>query len=435
MKLLFVLPHLRSVLWIGIRVSSVLLFFIGVTIFALLIRQKRYRLLWLGAPMFALSFLAEQCFYAYLEGTVYAQTVPSVSKYFSSLPDWLPLLLLLVLAVTELLLFQSILLYEKRRITGMSIKEATDNLPIGICWYEPDGMVLLVNHAMEEFCEKTTGELLLSGDAFYKRLCDGTLLEGCQTVTVGGDTMVLLPDRTAYKIRNESAVYKDRRVCMLLALNISEIYLKTLELQEKQKKVAALGRHLIKVNREIVALTAEREILNAKVKMHDELGNNLLSIKRFMRNGGTEQEKEALLKSLGHNLAFLKNARSFPARDEYELMLETARSLGVSVTVSGKLPDTEPHKHILATAIHECFTNTLRHAHGDALFLSILETDDRITAVFENSGVPPIGTIEEKGGLLSLRALTEQAGGRMNIRTDGTFAVVLELPKEVGYAV
>ena len=434
MKLLHEYSVFESVLWMSMGVLSIFLFFAAVMILALLIRQKRYKLLWLGLPLFGLSYFSEQCFDAYLSGNVYSQTAEAVSERFAALPDWLPLLLLTAFAMIEILLFLNIRRYEKRRITTMSVKEATDSLPIGICWYEPSGMVLLVNHTMEEFCEKTTGDLLLSGQDFCRRLYSGELRVDCQTMTVGGDTVILLADNAAYKIRNERVFYGNKEVCMLLALNISEAYLKTLELQKKQEKVEALGRHLSKVNQEIVALTAEREILNAKVKMHDELGMNLLSIKRFILNGGSEQEKAALLESLGHNLAFLKNARSAHARDEYELMLETARRLGVSVTVDGELPQTEPHKHILATAIHECFTNTLRHAQGDMLFIHITYTEDRIITTFENNGKYPLGEIEEKGGLLSLRTLTEQAGGHMIIRTTPTFAVVLELQKEVGYA-
>lgn len=85
----------------------------------------------------------------------------------------------------------------------------------------------------------------------------------------------------------------------------------------------------------------------------------------------------------------------------------------------------------MSAAIHECFTNALRHAHGDELFVEITENEEMLTSVFSNNGEPPAGEITEKGGLKSLRELTEQAGGHMTIRYNPVFEIQLKLPKEV----
>ena len=38
---------------------------------------------------------------------------------------------------------------ERARITPMSVKEAVDSLPSGVCVYLPGGRVILINRAME----------------------------------------------------------------------------------------------------------------------------------------------------------------------------------------------------------------------------------------------------------------------------------------------
>ena len=122
-------------------------------------------------------------------------------------------------------------------------------------------------------------------------------------------------------------------------------------------------------------------------------------------------------------------------RDEYELMLMTAKKLGVSVVVTGKLPDRDPQKHVTATAIHECFTNTIRHAGGDELYVTAEETDESIRITFTNNGRRPAEPVREQGGLAALRALAESLpGGRMEISVSPRFAVILTMPKEVPYA-
>ena len=116
--------------------------------------------------------------------------------------------------------------------------------------------------------------------------------------------------------------------------------------------LAALGERLAKVNREIVDLTAEREMLNAKIRIHDEMGKNLLIVKHFILNGGTETEKAAMIGSLYQNVSFLMKDLPAGTRDECELMIDTASRLGVTVFVTGTIPDCEPqrYQHTLACA-------------------------------------------------------------------------------------
>ena len=122
-------------------------------------------------------------------------------------------------------------------------------------------------------------------------------------------------------------------------------------------------------------------------------------------------------------------------RDEYELMFRTAETLGVHIRLTGELPRTEPQKHVLAMAIHECITNTLRHAHGNELCIECRTVPspggETIAAVFTNNGQQPMEEIREKGGLRSLRTMAEDLGGTMTVRSLPEFSITLELPKEV----
>ena len=178
-------------------------------------------------------------------------------------------------------------------------------------------------------------------------------------------------------------------------------------------------------------MTAERELLAARVRLHDEMGADLLAIRRYIENGGTPRDRENIEARLLRNLTFLTTGQASLARDEYELMLETAEKLGVRVSVIGKLPPQDPQKHVVATAIHECLTNTLRHAHGDELTVSVAEQEENFIISFTNNGDQPSEPIQEKGGLSSLRSLTENTGGSISISSAPTFSIILTLPKEV----
>lgn len=142
-------PYFETALWAVMGVSSVLLFFFAATVIALLLRQKRYKWLWLALPILALTYFMEQCFGMAMNGGAHTQTSADIVSHFAGLPDWLLLTILIAMAAALSFLFWNIHRYEKGRITGMSIKEATDSLPSGILCYASDGRVLLKNRVME----------------------------------------------------------------------------------------------------------------------------------------------------------------------------------------------------------------------------------------------------------------------------------------------
>lgn len=430
MKIILDNPVNHSALWRLMCIFALFVFLAAITSTALLIRQKRYRLLWAALPMVFIAYFMEQCFVMAILGYAYSRIAAGLLNSIVSLPDWLLFTFCAAFAFAQVLLMHSIRLYEKKRITTMSVKEAMDSLPVGVLCYAPGIRVLLVNHAMQDFCRKITGTVLEDGETFCRSLQGGELLPECSRVTVGGESVIVLPDSTAWKISESDVPYENHTVRMVLASEITQVYHKTQELQEIQQRVEKLGQRLQKVNREIVALTAEREILNARVRIHDEMGSNLLAIRRFLLNGGTEAEKAELMDSLYRSVAFLKKDSSVRVQDEYELLISMASRLGLAISVTGELPQTEPHKHIVATAIHECLTNTIRHAHGDELRVDLSENKDTIKAVFTNNGVQPTETVNEKGGLKSLRELIVQAGGSMTIEVQPVFTVTIKLPEE-----
>ena len=317
-----------TVIGTALGVISVLLFFGAVVVVAFLVRQKRSRELRLAVPMLVSTYICEQCFDLYLSGAAYSDTALKIREMLLSVPTVVPLLYCIAMAVLEARLLYNIHRHKYERITGMSIKEAMDGFPDGVLCYVPEGRVILVNQAMKEFGRQMTGDELVNGDLFTQQMMSGQIRPGCRIVTVGDENVFVLPDETVWKINLQDMPFEDSEVRMLTASEITEEYRKTEELRTMQEGLAALGERLAKVNREIVDLTAEREMLNAKIRIHDEMGKNLLIVKHFILNGGTESEKAAMIGSLYQNVSFLMKDLPAGTRDECELMIDTASRLG-----------------------------------------------------------------------------------------------------------
>lgn len=397
--------------------------------------QKRYGRLVLTIPVLLCSFLMMECVLEY-EEFLYNNEITDMSpgkfeilETFSEIPYITLVFLCIICMAAEIGEWINIIYWGSNHISPISVKEAIDSMPAGVCSFRPDGRLLLVNRAMESFGRKVTGNVITDGAGFERCLAYGSLMPGCSRVELGGKQFILTDDGNAYSVSTQYIKNEDEVIRLLTVSDMTEEYRKHTDLLEYQNKVRELNERLTKYNSEIVALTSDREVLNAKVKIHDEMGSGLLAIKHYLKTGGTVEERENIIERLRRNIAFLQHAPQENVIDEYSLMIGTAGELGVFIEVEGELPQEEPMKHIVATAIHECLTNTLRHAKGDRISVYVSESGDEVEVTLKNNGIQPEEEIVERGGLASLRTLTEQSGGKMTVLSVPEFAVVLSLPK------
>ena len=407
-------------IWQFLGLASAVLMIGAIAVCVQAVWQRRPRLLLWALPMACLYILQQSVDY-----TVDPDPVPSA---VAALVRWVTGLPVAAVAAFEFLVLVLLMLsartlrrLERSQISAMSVKEATDSLPSGLCFYLPGGRIMLVNRSMETLCRQYTGGALINGERFRQAL-------------LSGGTPLLLPDGSAWTVAESTAEYDGATLHMLMATDVTELYRKNRSLQDMRRELDALNERLTDYLREIVSLSTQKEILAARVRLHDELGADLLVMQHYISEGCPEAERAALAQRLRRNISFLNADLAVQSRDEFQLLLQTAARLNVKILVEGSFPDTEPQRRILVTAVHECFTNTLRHARGDCLRIALEDRGDVIAAELTNSGVQPTGPIRETGGLGSLRTLTEQAGGRMTVSVSPAFSVRLELPKEVSHA-
>ena len=424
-----------SFFWLITGPVSVCLFWAAFGILMLSIRQGRRVFMLHGLFLMAVTYFIVQCISCGTEPVAKSPWVLEIAARFCALPRPLIVLLFAGLGFVTYRLCRNLIRYGKTRITPMSVKQAVDSLPGGILWYLPGGRILMINKAMEETCRKTLGKLPVSGEEIRERLFSGSLTPGCRCVPAEDTVLITAPDRQAWNISEKTVLLDGETVRGLIATDVTELYQKTVLLREREKNLSDLNERLTEYNREIVFLTAEKERLSARVRLHDEMGADLLAIKNYLVNGGSPEKREDIRARLRRNISFLLKDDAPAAEDEYELLLKTAARLGVRVITEGTLPQTEPQKHVAATAIHECFTNTLRHARGNELRVAVTESADDYVIRLTNNGEQPAEPVQERGGLASLRKLAEYAGGSLAITVFPSFTVTLVLPKEVPHAV
>ena len=183
------------------------------------------------------------------------------------------------------------------------------------------------------------------------------------------------------------------------------------------------------LRRDMLQIAEEEARLRTRIAVHDSLGDLLLFCKYYFDHPGEVSRTELLNMMNQANRELLNDAEKNRFEvDEVQKALMTAGEIGVSVALSGHLPEDKAKRQLLGQAIHECAANTLKHADGSRLTVKLSETGGTLRIEIRNNGRAPEGPILESGGLKSLRQMAESAGGIMRIEHSPEFRLLILIP-------
>ena len=338
-------------------------------------------------------------------------------------PVILMILLLLFTGALQLWLLRR---WSGSHISPMSVKEAFDSLPAGLCYYLPGGILRLVNTAMNRLANAVTGLPLLDPEGFWRELRGGALPVSLR----GGEApMIRLPDGSVFRFSHRVFLTELGQTHELVATEVTRDYNLNLALEQNRRRAAELNVRLKALLDGIEYLTMSRELMQLKAEIHDELGKSLLLSERYLRCPGSVKASE-VREAWRKNLRLLESSGREPWQTPYYPLRKQAAALGIRLEIQGELPAEPRLIPVVETVLSVHMTNVLRHA-GGARARVVSEKDGqgwRLT--FTNDGKPPRRQVREGGGLTNLRNQAEALGGSMEIESAPAFRLCLYLPTE-----
>lgn len=339
-------------------------------------------------------------------------------------------LALLILAAGIEIIFILILYHRKKNVlTSGAVKESLDALPDGVCFSDMDGQPLLVNTQMQR----------ISGELFHTEILNAELfLDNLKSVNhEEGDNPAIVAttkDGKVWHFHQNVLQVRQSRIQELIANDVTEQYCLSQELKKRNKSLTQINERLQMYSREVERVTREKEILTAKVHVHDDVGRSLLAFRSYLVQPSEKRNREELLLLWRHTVAVMRNEiDSFQQTDEWKLLMKAAEAVDVEILKDGELPEDKGRREILIAVIHECLTNTVKHANGNRLYLSVRTEGTDVIAELTNNGRQPSEQIKETGGLKNIRYTVEAAGGTMTIESTPRFMLRVELPKGEEY--
>lgn len=356
-----------------------------------------------------------------------------LGRLMAHLPYGIAWLALFVLLAADALLFYYLGQEKKKILPADAIKESLDLLPDGVCFFQKSGMPILVNEQMNKLSAMLTGEGLMNGAGFYENISEGRVQKGVVSLRRGSNPAVQIPDGTVWDFRMEALQVEGHEICELLAVNVTPQFLLNRELNERNERLNAVNARLRNFSKEVEQVTRQKEILAAKLKLHDDVGRSLLVLRAYLAQPVEMRNRQELLPLWQYIVRVMEDREQKDTQEESLIRLrKEAEAFHVEIVTQGIQTEDKQAERIILAAVRECASNTAKHAGGDKLYLTVEELENEICATLKNNGRVPENGIRETGGLKSLRRMVEEAGGSMEIATEETFTVCLRLPMEVG---
>lgn len=338
-------------------------------------------------------------------------------------------LVMVVIFAAEVLCLVAVNRAGRDKLSPGSVKESLDALPDGVCFFSEDGRILLSNRRMQHISSDITGIGILNGEKLWR-----CIEEKSVKTDVSDGLVILTSDSKVWNVRRSEIEAEGNRINEIVALDVTEQYELRRELEERNERLNSVNERLRIFSRDMSRLTAEKELLDAKIKVHDDLGRSLLAFRAYLTAEPSKRDRSKLLPLWRYVISVMKKETA--PSEEWDAIEKTAESLHIQIEINGDLPagladlpvSGEVRSAIMA-AIRECLTNTARHAGGDRLFVLIkcgADAPHGIRIEITNNGRAPLVPIQEAGGLSNLRHMVEREGGIMTIESSPQFLLRLD---------
>ncbi len=310
----------------------------------------------------------------------------------------------------------------RQNLSGTSIKEAMDNLPMAGCYFLENGRIKICNRQMYQLVFSATGRELQS----YQQLQDMLTYFVHKTV----DGSYLFPDQTVWNFAERRFQENGISYIEAILLNVTDLYYANEELTSETQELQRINQKLQRMYARAEDRIREREYLHIKMKIHDQIGKSLTVIRQFLQKDLPEETMQKQLQNLSVAVATLVYSPDADSSDPYDVLLSEAADLGVEIVLDGMLPLEPILYDMVVSATRECLTNCVRHAHGSTVFLTVKGIPGGYQIGIQNDGIQPKEPVVEGGGLSTLRQCVENAGGSMQVVSVPSFLLQLTFLRE-----
>lgn len=336
----------------------------------------------------------------------------------------------------------------KKKPSAKMIKKAIDSYPGGICFSALDGRVILANEKMNQLILELTGHTILNAKVAWEELTN--FANNGKAEKLDQSWLPKNPDNGNESTQqqlffrfSDSLIWRfemrflDSNTVQIEAAEITELYRiseelyeNTIRLQEMQKRQKALLDSIVEVN-------LNKEILAAKMHIHDELGHCLLATTKAITEDSLAENADTLRKSWNstiHDFSNISTVWTVPDSSLQSELMQVAELIGCKVIFSGKQPTQRKALQLLYATVREALTNAVRHADATELTVKIEQDEKSYHIEISDNGGVTVSKITEGNGLSALRQRLEQEGASLKVLCGNSVSLIVNIPLDLDEA-
>lgn len=314
----------------------------------------------------------------------------------------------------------------RRVITEKSVKNALDNLPAGILFFDSDSFAVLTNHTMLTLLNELT-----DGDVRMMKQLDDVLNGKSPPASArridADDRTFIFSDGRIRTFEKSVIVCSGKKYSQFTANDVTDIYKIKQELEYDNELLRKASDNLRMLSQNVVTATREEEILNFKMQIHDDLGRSITAVRRYLTQNDSSQNADELIDMWRESVTLMKKDNETQTDDELGFLISSAEKMGLEIIIRGEMPSGSETAYTVISAVRTCLINAVRHADASKMYVDIKRGSDDIEIKITNNGIPPDGEITEGGGLSALRRRAEKNAGTMTVISRPKFAVIIKI--------
>ena len=316
---------------------------------------------------------------------------------------------------------------------AMLIREAINTYPDGICFATAGGRPILANRKINNICYKLTGQTVVNAEHMWGELTKLKMTDmpsGMHAEKTGDTEQILcrLPDGRVWQFQRRRLLIDSSPVIQYEASDVSELYQYRTRLVENNRRAEEMHKRQRILLQNIVQNNMEKELLSAKMRIHDDFGRLLVMTGSRISNGKTAEDDAELFHAWENVIADMENASrrdpAISASSENEL-LKIAEMIECHIDIIGDRPKERRTVLLFNAAIREALTNAVRHAHADHLTVETKYKENCFYVRISGNGRTDVSMIHERGGLSDLRRRLEQEGAELSMKIEDGVGVVM----------
>lgn len=369
------------------------------------------------------------------------KSIPGI--YFAQVPDAIRMVMLAIIFAFCMMRLFKVIKIQSTTITQFSVGDALEEIPQGVAIYGDEGIILQSSSAMDKLAYDVTGEMFLDGDKFWERIRKGDVSPGIE-FKGGEDPVITKEDKTSWMFKYSPMKSAIGDLKQIIAVDITDEQKLLRELEEENGKLKGMNERLRKYNIMVDDTIRREELLAAKMRVHDQMGEELLAARMYIENDKSPLDGPAVYDRWKQNLNLLMQeakieteekkdekieAAKLQVRNQIDRLMKAAEHLGIELQLAGDMPEDFDVMQLICVGIQECMTNAIQHANATQLFVVISQTMDEYIVRYSNNGDPVKLPIKEGGGLKLFRQSAEKNGATIEYVESTRFNMILTIPK------